>query len=166
MKTCIACGETKPFEMYGKNSTYKEGFDHKCKSCRYELVKKYRATARGRASARATVRNYHQSPRGRLAKKRYELTEKGREKRRTHAIAHRIANPEKKLARDRALAAVRAGKITKQNCVICDCDQSFGHHEDYSKPLDLTWLCRKHHTARHKNEHLPLPQFIQEMRCP
>lgn len=46
--------------------------------------------------------------------------------------------------------AVKIGKVTKSPCVICGDEKSQGHHEDYSKPLEVIWLCRKHHIERHK----------------
>ena len=41
---------------------------------------------------------------------------------------------------------VRKGLIQKQACRVCgNITGVHGHHEDYSRPLDATWLCRKHH---------------------
>jgi hypothetical protein len=34
-------------------------------------------------------------------------------------------------------------------CVVCGNPKTDGHHEDYSKVLDVVWLCRKHHMERH-----------------
>jgi hypothetical protein len=47
-------------------------------------------------------------------------------------------------------AAVRQGVVTKKPCVICGALKVVGHHPDYSKPLDVIWLCRDHHRAEHK----------------
>ncbi len=59
----------------------------------------------------------------------------------------------KHAARTKLGHALRMGWMTKANfCTICGSDQEIeGHHEDYSKPLDVVWVCRnchlKHHTA-------------------
>ena len=45
--------------------------------------------------------------------------------------------------------ALRAGTLTRQPCARCGSLSSVAHHEDYSKPLDVTWLCRRHHMLRH-----------------
>lgn len=45
--------------------------------------------------------------------------------------------------------AIRDGKIIKMPCEICGNKKSQGHHEDYSKPLDVVWLCVRHHQDRH-----------------
>lgn len=42
---------------------------------------------------------------------------------------------------------MRSGKLKKEKCFCGKAGQP--HHEDYSKPLDVIWLCPKHHTARH-----------------
>ena len=42
------------------------------------------------------------------------------------------------------------GKIQKQPCVDCGDPNSQMHHEDYTKPLKVTWLCREHYLDRHK----------------
>lgn len=48
--------------------------------------------------------------------------------------------------------AIRAGKMTRDPCEVCGNPKSEGHHDDYSKPLEVRWLCKKHHTEHHLNE--------------
>jgi len=36
-------------------------------------------------------------------------------------------------------------------CEICGCEKSEAHHDDYSRPLDVRWLCRVHHLMHHGN---------------
>lgn len=38
----------------------------------------------------------------------------------------------------------RGVSMFKETCVFCGEDAE-AHHEDYSKPLDVTWVCKKHH---------------------
>ena len=63
---------------------------------------------------------------------------------------------EKKLKRDsRALcnSAIRRGLIVKRPCEICGVEKLIeAHHDDYSKPLDVRWLCKDHHAEHHRNE--------------
>jgi len=47
--------------------------------------------------------------------------------------------------------AIESGKIKTLPCEICGNPDSMGHHEDYSKPYDVKWLCRKHHYRIHYN---------------
>lgn len=46
---------------------------------------------------------------------------------------------------------LRRGKIIKTPCVNCSSLLVQAHHEDYSKPLKVIWLCRKCHLELHKN---------------
>lgn len=45
--------------------------------------------------------------------------------------------------------ALSSGRITRKPCSVCDDPRSEGHHCDYSKPLEVMWLCKKHHKILH-----------------
>ena len=40
----------------------------------------------------------------------------------------------------------------RKPCEVCGNPKSHGHHEDYSKPLEVKWLCHKHHQLLHFNK--------------
>ena len=61
--------------------------------------------------------------------------------------------PEKISARNKVYHAVKVGNLIKKPCEECGENPSFAHHEDYFKPLEVTWYCRKHHRAKHGNRH-------------
>jgi len=54
--------------------------------------------------------------------------------------------------------AVKKGIVIPQPCEVCGEYAKFkdgrrsvqAHHDDYSKPLDVRWLCQKHHHKWHK----------------
>lgn len=50
--------------------------------------------------------------------------------------------------------AVSRGEVRRHDCVFCGDHRSQGHHEDYSKPLQVVWLCQKHHQAVHHGRHI------------
>lgn len=87
--------------------------------------------------------------------------ERSRNYYRTHKEAFRErdklhSHSQKTLARKKLRNAVVQGKITQKPCEQCGDKKSEAHHEDYSKPLEVTWLCRKHHTAiHHQTPHTP-----------
>ena len=45
---------------------------------------------------------------------------------------------------------VRSGKIKKMPCEVCGNPNAQGHHEDYTKPLEVIWLCPLCHKEKHK----------------
>lgn len=58
--------------------------------------------------------------------------------------------PEKELARKAVRNALKRGQLKRTPCEKCGEPKSEGHHDDYSKPLEVRWLCRRHHIEHHK----------------
>jgi hypothetical protein len=65
---------------------------------------------------------------------------------------HRLNTEQKRKDNCRSYAGVylRQGKLEREPCLICDEADAEMHHPDYSKPLNIVWLCRKHHLYLHK----------------
>jgi hypothetical protein len=62
-----------------------------------------------------------------------------------------LLEPKKHAARQAAQLAVAEGRLVRLGtCATCGTECfPHAHHEDYSKPLDVEWLCVKCHSARH-----------------
>jgi hypothetical protein len=55
-----------------------------------------------------------------------------------------------KLAARNAIAhGLRAGTIERRPCEVC-CSEAEAHHPDYTRPLDVVWLCKTHHARAHR----------------
>jgi len=52
-------------------------------------------------------------------------------------------------ARAMARDAVKVGKLIQQPCSKCGDPKTQKHHEDYARPLDVVWLCRRCHLGLH-----------------
>lgn len=44
---------------------------------------------------------------------------------------------------------LRRGMLRRLPCAECGDDRAQMHHHDYAKPLEVEWLCRPCHLARH-----------------
>ena len=66
------------------------------------------------------------------------------------ARAYRARNREKTLAQNRLNYAIRSGQMARGACEGCGTDQKVhAHHHDYTKPLDVRWLCFRCHKLSH-----------------
>lgn len=60
--------------------------------------------------------------------------------------------PDKRAAHKATGNAIRDGRIIRQPCEQCGSKQVQAHHDDYSRPLDVRWLCVTHHNEHHVRE--------------
>ena len=62
--------------------------------------------------------------------------------------------PEKIKARTLVCCALKTGFLIRPNiCSKCQKESRIeAHHPDYSKPLEVMWLCKKCHMAEHRKE--------------
>ncbi len=76
--------------------------------------------------------------------KTYRDSAEGKEIHRKASAKNRKLHPQKAKARSAVSHAIRDGRLHKEPC-HCGETNIQGHHKDYSKPLDVEWLCKKHH---------------------
>ena len=139
MKACFKCQKTKPLDEFYAHPQMADGHLNKCKVCtradslrhREDNLDAYKTYDRMRAKKPHRVE----------ARREYSKTYKKKPER----------DPMKRAARLALGNAVKAGKVVKPE--ICDvCSQPaplHGHHDDYSKPLEVIWCCVPCHTAIH-----------------
>jgi len=136
-KRCTKCGETKTVKCFGRNRLTIDGLAHWCKEC-YMV---YRAKHKNEVYLRN--RAYFQTPRGKEAQKIADA------KRRMKAGV--VA---KKAAYNTLKRAVESGAVARPDtCSRCGNTpirgSIQGHHNDYTKPLEVVWFCQSCHKAAH-----------------
>jgi len=62
---------------------------------------------------------------------------------------YRDKNPLKTHARNAIKKALREGQLHKTPCEICYKRKVEAHHSNYLEPLQVRWLCMKHHKELH-----------------
>lgn len=146
-KQCRCCGEIKNIDMFYVHKGMKSGRLNKCKDCKKSYGKEYLLNEENRQRRLDFFRNYSRTEKGKQvqkrAKKKWFSTERGAKYR------ERDNGRTKSLGRDKVYRLVR--RLEKQPCERCGrIDFVHAHHDDYSKPLDVIWLCPVHHKERHK----------------
>lgn len=153
MKTCNKCNEEKPLSAYYACKGNKDGHFNECKECTKARVTNHRNANidRVRAYDRSRANKPHR------VKARKEYAEKikkdpsARDKYNKRSALWRQKNKLKRAAHIILGNAKKYGKIISPNeCSKCraSCVPD-AHHEDYNKPLDVVWLCKPCHGARH-----------------
>jgi len=132
MKTCTNCNRTLDFANFWKSKLGKFGLSSQCRHC-------------------------HKA-------KHAEWRKQNLEKRADYLKAWRQANPEhyiklirqsesrhpvKLKARAQVKRAKKKGILIPSPCEECGNTKVEAHHDDYSKPLEVRWLCKRCHGAIH-----------------
>jgi len=135
MKTCFKCDRRLPLSEFYRHPMMGDGHLGKCKACARKDVRENRA------------------------KKRDYYLEYDRERSRSPEriagiTASKQRRPERERARRMVHIAVANGTLVKPTrCQECgNGGRIEGHHPDYSKPLDVMWLCRPCHALQHRFE--------------
>jgi ribosomal protein S27AE len=150
-KPCRECGVTKPLDQYYKHKAMADGYLNKCIECVKSRVKKHREENIDR------IREYDAKranwPRRIAARKEYAKTEAGKLALKKARESYMQKFPIKRAAHIIFRNAVRDKRVEKQDiCSECGSNTNVeGHHDDYTKPLDVRWLCKMCHTEWHKH---------------
>jgi hypothetical protein len=146
MKECRGCKKTKSFDEFYPHSQMFDGYLNKCKECVRGAVREHRKNNLDR------IRSYDRK-RGRT-EKRLSLSRERSRKKRVECAKYKKAwierNSEKRAAHLLVQGAVSRKEIVKGVCEVCGAAKVEAHHDDYTKPLEVRWLCRKHHAEHHR----------------
>ena len=132
-KKCFRCGIEKLLSEFYAHPGTLDGHLGKCKACTKIDVKANRETSN-------RIREYDNA-RAKLPHRK-KLVIAGQ-------IRRRKEHPEKEKAYEKVRLAIKSGILKRLPCEICGNTKPQAHHEDYSKPLGVKWLCQKHHDIRH-----------------
>jgi hypothetical protein len=131
MKTCPECYKTKPNSGFYRMG---RGYGRICKTCTCERERRRRLTD---PAVQARERARAKQPKRKAAA-------------RAVTIEWRRKHPEAYKAQMTVGNALRDGRISRGPCALCGTTKNIhGHHKDYRKPLDVTWLCAKCHHRIH-----------------
>lgn len=157
MRQCRTCGESKPLMDFYRQTN--GTLQRDCKDCWKAKVKAHRLVNIGHYKAFDAARANR--PDRVAARAAYQQTEAGRKAANMAKRRYLERNPIKRKAHSAAKNAIRDGIIKKAPCEICGATRAQAHHDDYSKPLDVRWLCTKHHAEWHKTNTPKCPEQEQ-----
>jgi len=130
MKECYRCKKMKTMDDFYTHKAMGDGYLGKCKKCcRFEASNNY-----------SVNRDYFRAYDIRRNKDPERI-----KSRRLQSRIYYLKNPERTLVHRITSNGIRDGKIIRKPCQVCGKKKSQAHHDDYSRPLSITWLCFKHH---------------------
>jgi hypothetical protein len=149
MKKCFKCNGVKDLSEFYRHKQMGDGHLNKCKDCT-------------RKDAALQLEKNKQNP---------EWVEKEKERVRLKPL--KLKGKPRTIIYAEMRSKIASGEIIKLPCAVCGNAKSQGHHEDYSKPFDLVWLCVRHHQDRHIHlrnaktlgqDPMPINYFIKSLQ--
>lgn len=134
-KRCSRCKLVLDLSRFSKNWRSKSGYRSRCKSCGvFEAGEWYKRN-------KLASKIYHD---------KWKRTEAGIESKRRSNARREREQPWRGKAVRAVNNAIRDRRLFRGPCEVCGTTERVqGHHDDYSKPLDVRWLCFKHHLEFH-----------------
>lgn len=136
-KTCSSCKRDLPASSFHRQAAKPDRLHCYCRQC--SAIKSH---------LRWKVTFHHQS------EQRKAWRAKNKAKVRAYAKEQALKEPHKAKARQACRGKIKSGEIQKLPCRECGSKNSQAHHDDYSKPFDVIFLCPKHHSELHNNRRL------------
>lgn len=138
---CSTCDEWLPAIKFYSSKKNTNGLASECRTCHCKTSVASRDPEQSRQANRRYAR-----------RARLSHPEVFRERER-NASRNRVQS-ERTIARNKLNAAVRRGDISKpEQCSECGEGKKLtAHHNDYSKPLEVEWLCYECHGKRHRKD--------------
>jgi hypothetical protein len=134
-KVCRSCGQTKSSADFYRHPFTADRLLADCKVC-------HRAKVIANRDKKADYFRAYDRERSKLPHRRA--------KNREVAARWRANNPLRRAAQVILGNAIRDGKVVCwPGCAVCDSTKVEAHHPDYDRPLDVVWLCPKHHKQIH-----------------
>lgn len=121
MKICCTCKQIKPLSAFCKNRIRKDGLKNYCRICQTIHNKHYRQTKKGKITINQAKKRFH------------------------------IRHPERRKAGHAVRDAIRAGRLSRPNLLLCKgCDkqaEQYYHYKGYAKKhwLDVIPVCKECH---------------------
>lgn len=138
MKQCIKCARLLALDEFYRHPQMGDGHLNACKDCVRRDVK---------ANRRGNLEYYRGYDR-----KRFKEDPDRRAAAFASSHQSRRAHPEKYRARTAVNNALRDGRLIRHPCEVCGSAKSEAHHDDYSKPLEVRWLCVVDHADYHRQQ--------------
>ena len=139
MKTCSDCKRELDEACFYKAMTSRDGLTSRCKTCNDLASTRWaRANQEKRTAAK------------------YKWLAANPEERAATDARYYAKNKHKFRAHDAVKRAIKRGDLVPLPCCVCGTSENVhAHHDDYSRLLDVVWLCHVHHKERHRTVVLP-----------
>lgn len=129
---CYLCNQVRDAIYFYRDRSHISGHRRACKDC--ERLQYRRRRELNLSAFRAKDARFYKRHKDEIAAKR---------------AAYYAKFGLRQRARSKVAYALLRGDLTRNPCEVCGAKKTDAHHDDYSKPLDVRWLCRKHHLRSH-----------------